>query len=328
MHLTKFSFLLCLLFLGCSQDNEKLKLLFAGDLMLDRGVRIDIEKNGTDYPFEEVKKIFKTSDATIANFECTACDTSFIPSNKKFTFRTKPEWLSSLHKNGITHVSLANNHSSDYGEEGIKETANNLKQYGINYVGYSSDKNSSCSPVIIKRNTNNVAIFSASFLRQDSISFICNGNVYLLSERIKTFKESHPDYLVIICLHWGIEMRLIPTPDQVKQAHLLINAGADAIIGHHPHVVQTIELYQGRYIFYSIGNFIFDNNHSPANQGIFTSFSILNGKIEPVQIIPFNIVKSKPTSMQKEDSEKFLNEINAISPTLHLQQSGEHWEVK
>ena len=314
------------LFLGCSNDSKDLRILFAGDLMLDRGVRDNIEENSSDYLFEDIKTIFKSSDIAIANFECVACDTSLKPIDKKFTFRANPEWLSSIYNNGITHVTLANNHSFDYGDEGVKQTAANLKYYGINSVGYNPDSNSSCLPTIIKINENSIAVFSCCFLKQNN-SVVCNESTSALSERIKTFKETNPSYLIFVCLHWGVEMELNPTTEQVAQAHLLIDAGSDAIIGHHPHVVQSIEVYKGKYIFYSIGNFIFDNNHAPANRGIFTVFSLSKGKIKPVQIIPFNIVESKPKLMNTVESKIFMNEIGSVSQTLDLKQSDGSWKV-
>ena len=318
--------LICLLFFGCSKDSEKLKMLFAGDLMFDRGTRDIIEDNNADYLFTDVKNLFSSSDITVANFECVACDTTLKPINKKFTFRANPEWLSSLHNNGITHVTLTNNHSFDFGEEGVKQTATNLKHYQINFIGYNPNNNLSCFPTIIEKKENTIAVFSSCFLKQNN-SLICSENTYTLSERIRVFKVTHPSYLVFVCLHWGIEMELKPTSKQIEQAHLLINSGADAIIGHHPHVVQTIELFKGKYIFYSIGNFIFDNNNSPANQGIFASFSFSKGVIEPVRIIPFNIVKSKPKPMDVKESEKFMNEISSVSPTLNFKQSDASWKA-
>jgi poly-gamma-glutamate capsule biosynthesis protein CapA/YwtB (metallophosphatase superfamily) len=318
--------LMTVLFFGCSNDSKDLRILFAGDLMLDRGVRNNIEENSPDYLFEDIKTIFKSSDVTIANFECVACNTSLKPIDKKFTFRANPEWLSSIYNNGITHVTLANNHSSDFGDEGVKQTAANLKYYGIASIGHNSDSNSTCLPTIIKKNGNSVAVFSSCFLKQNN-NFICNENASALSERIKKFKKTNPSYLIFVSLHWGVEMELYPMSEQIAQAHLLIDAGADVIMGHHPHVVQTIEIYKERHIFYSIGNFIFDNNHAPANRGIFTEFSLANEKIKSIEIIPFNIVKSKPKLMNNEESENFINEISSVSQTLDLKKSDGNWKI-
>lgn len=319
-------YLSTMLFLSCSNDKKELKILFAGDLMLDRGVRNHIEKKGMNYLFEDIKPLFKSSDIVIVNFECVASNASLSPTKKKFTFRADPKWLSSLSENGITHVTLANNHSVDFGEEGIRQTVANLNHSGITPIGYYSDETSSCLPTIIKKNKSSIAIFSSCFLNQKN-GFICNENATTLSERIKKFKEINPSTIVFACLHWGIEMELIPTIEQIAQAHHLINSGADVIIGHHPHVVQTIENYKGKYIFYSIGNFIFDNNREPANRGIFTEFSLSNGKIKSTKIIPFNIIKSKVKRMNTKESNLFMNEISTVSQTINFKQKNENWEI-
>lgn len=294
--------------------------------MLDRGTRTTIKNNDINFLFKDVREIFSSCDFTIANFECVACDTLLKPVNKQFVFRANPEWLSAIHDNGITHVTLANNHSFDFGEEGIKQTIANLKHYGIHPIGYNADDNPICSPTIIEKNGNNIAVFSCCFLKQLNNS-TCNENAYSLSENIKAFKKAHPDYFVFVCLHWGIELKSKPTAEQVEQAHLIINSGADAIIGHHPHVVQTIENFKGKYIFYSIGNFIFDNNHPPASRGIFPVFSLSEKRITPVEIIPFNIVTSKPELMTKEESEDYMKEIGSVSTNIKLKQSDGSWKI-
>jgi hypothetical protein len=311
---------------GCNGKSDNLTILFAGDLMPDRGTREVIEVHGMDYLFENVRNVFKNADFAVANLECVVCDTTCKPADKEFTFRTNPEWLSSLKKNGITHVTLANNHSCDFGEKGVKQTISNLSQYGIKSIGYNQNNNAASEPVLLKKGKNVVAVFSSCFLKQNC-KLISSENVSGLSEKIKAYKAAHASTIIIVCLHWGVEMISTPTTEQVEQAHQLIQAGADAIIGHHPHVVQTIEVYRGKYIFYSLGNFIFDTGHSPGNRGILTSLTISNGGIASIGVIPFHIIKSKPFIMNEEESEQFRKEINSISETLELKQNDGIWKV-
>jgi len=311
---------------GCAGKSDNMTILFAGDLMPDRGTRDVISVHGMDFLFENVRNVFKNADFAIANLECVACDTTCIPVDKKYTFRANPEWLSSLKKNGITHVTLANNHSCDFLEKGVKQTISNLNQYAIQPIGYSQNKNGESEPVLLKKGKNVVAVFSSCFLKQNCKS-IGSENASGLSEKIKAYKAAHASYIIIVCLHWGVEMNLKPTSEQVEQAHQLIQAGADLIIGHHPHVVQNIEVYRGKYIFYSLGNFIFDTNHTPGNRGILTNLTISNGGIASINVIPFRIIKSKPFSMNEEESEQFRKEINSISETLELKQNDGIWKV-
>jgi poly-gamma-glutamate capsule biosynthesis protein CapA/YwtB (metallophosphatase superfamily) len=311
---------------GCNGKSDNLTILFAGDLMPDRGTRELIEVHEMDFLFENVCNTFRNADFTVANLECVACDTTCKPVDKKFTFRANPEWLSSLKRNGITHVMLANNHSCDFGEKGVKQTISNLNKCAIMPIGFSPNKNATSEPVLIKKGENVVAVFSSCLLKQNCKS-ISSESVSGLSERIKAFKSTHPTFFIIVCLHWGVEMKLKPTTEQTLQAHQLIQAGAGAIIGHHPHVVQTIEVYRGNYIFYSLGNFVFDSHHSPGNRGILTKLTISNGNIASISVIPYLIVKSKPIIMKEEDSDKFRKELNSISETLELKQSNGIWKV-
>ncbi|HEY4832001.1 MAG TPA: CapA family protein [Waddliaceae bacterium] len=313
-------------FFRCSNKGKSLKILFAGDLMLDRGTKSTIKRNGPAFLFGNIKPFLSNVDFSIANLECVIAETSLKPLAKRFVFLGNPEWLSAIHDNGITHLNLANNHSFDYGEEGLRQTVSNLNKYGIQPIGFNAKNSPGCLPTIIEKNEIHLAIFSSCFLEQQD-TLICNESASVLSGKIRAFKKIHPDYLVFVCLHWGIELKSTPTPEQIEQAHLIINAGADAIIGHHPHVVQTIEHYNGKYIFYSIGNFIFDNNYPPSNTGIFGIFSLSKNGIASVDIIPFTMVHSKPILMSPEESTLFIKEIGSVSKNITIKQNGSLWEL-
>ena len=313
-------------FSSCKNQQKKVKLVFAGDLMLDRGVRKEIASKGIHDLFSDVKLLFQNHDFCIANFECVACNETLLKSDKKFTFRANPEWLSAIKSNGISYLTIANNHSFDFGEEGLKQTITQLKQNNIKMIGFRESVNKNYLPVLLEKKGCKIALFSATFLKQEN-DLICNDTPKELAKRIQLFKTKHPAYLIFVCLHWGVEMKSKPTDLQIKQAHYLINNGVDVIIGHHPHVVQTIEKYNEKYIFYSIGNFIFDANHAPANQAILTSFTLRKSKIESIQLIPINIVNSKPKIMSTKESEKFMHFLDSISEGINVKMNQNNWEI-
>jgi poly-gamma-glutamate synthesis protein (capsule biosynthesis protein) len=294
--------------------------------MLDRGTKSTVKRNGPAFLFENIKPVLRTVDFSIANLECVIADTSLKPLHKRFVFRGNPEWLSTIRESGITHLTLANNHSFDYGVEGVRQTVANLNTCGIQPIGVKGENSAGCLPTIIEKNEIHVAIFSSCLLEQQD-SLICTENASILSGRIRAFKEIHPTYFVFVCLHWGIELQPTPTPVQIQQAHLMIDAGADAIVGHHPHVVQTIENYNGKYIFYSIGNFIFDNNHPPGNIGIFGIFSISKNGIASVDMTPFSMVHSQPFVMSPEESTLFMKAIGSVSKNTTIKQDGNRWKL-
>jgi poly-gamma-glutamate synthesis protein (capsule biosynthesis protein) len=294
--------------------------------MLDRGTKSTINRNGAAFLFENIKPVLRSVDFSVANLECVMADTCLRPLNKRFVFRGNPELLSTIRESGISHLNLANNHSFDYGAEGVRQTVANLNTYGIQPIGVKAKNSASYLPVIIEKDEIHVAIFSSCLLEQHD-SLICNENASVLSDKIRAFKKIHPTYLVFVCLHWGIEVQPTPTPVQIEQAHLMIDAGADAIVGHHPHVVQTIENYKGKYIFYSIGNFIFDNNYPPGNIGILGVFSFSNKGIASIDITPFTMVHSQPTVMSPEESTLFMKAIGAVSKNTTIKQDGSRWKL-
>jgi poly-gamma-glutamate capsule biosynthesis protein CapA/YwtB (metallophosphatase superfamily) len=293
--------------------------------MLDRGTKSIIKRSSPAFLFENVNHLLRSTDFSVANLECVICDTSLRPVTKQFVFQANPEWLSTVHDNGITHVTVANNHSFDFGAEGLHQTITNLKRFEILPIGYNAENTADCLPTLIDKAEIHLAIFSSCFLQQNN-TLTCHETASILSDNIRLFKKAHPGYFVFVCLHWGVELKSTPTVEQIEQAHLIINAGADAIIGNHPHVVQTIEVFKGKYIFYSIGNFIFDNNHPPSNTGIFSIFSLSKNGIGPVEIMPFTIVHSKPILMTNQESKLFMKEIDSVSNKIKLKQDDSLWE--
>jgi poly-gamma-glutamate synthesis protein (capsule biosynthesis protein) len=279
--------LLCLLLpllLCCSRNDGSgsMAICFTGDVLLDRGVRKMIERVGIDSVFSDVKPLFQSCDAVVINLE-NPVTKRVSPLNKKYVFRAEPEWLPALRKHGITHAAMANNHTIDQGREGIADTYKNLRASNIVPIGYGNNQQEACKPSLVKKNGVKVALFNSFLLRVEGWMLlenekgICQASAEQLSGSIKAFKSANPDYWVVAMLHWGVEYQKEPSQRQRKEAHLLVDSGADAIIGHHPHVIQGKEIYKGKPIFYSLGNFMFDQKESDRSTGLAVSlsFSIL-----------------------------------------------------
>jgi len=262
------------LLLFCSRNNDgELTVCFTGDVMLDRGVRKRIEYIGIDSLFSDAKPIFLSSDAVVINLE-NPVTKRVSPLNKRYVFRAEPEWLPMLRKQGITHAAMANNHTIDHGREGITDTYNNLIASDIVPIGYGVNQREACMPCIIKKNGVNVAIFNSFLLSVgdwellENEAGICQASVEKISGDIKAFKDYYPKYHAVAVLHWGIEYAKEPTERQRTEARMLIDSGADAVIGHHPHVIQEEEYYNGAPIFYSLGNFVFDQRQDENAAGM------------------------------------------------------------
>ncbi len=290
-----------LLFAGCKPEKE-VSIVFGGDVMLDRGIRAQINRKGVSYFTDNLEPEFSSADYTVVNLECPSTDI-IAPLTKEYIFRADPKWLSNLRNAGITHCILANNHSYDHGRAGLISTAENIERAGIVPVGFGQTQKLACEPVILSKNGIEVALFSSVILPLESWMYLadspgmCQATIEDLKLAIAGYRAQHPKSYVIATLHWGVEYQPVPTSTQRQQATELLEAGTDAIIGHHPHVVQTFERIHGKPVFYSIGNLIFDNPRPATHQGILVKLTI-NADQNTVTIIPYETTANKPIILQ------------------------------
>ena len=250
-------------------------LLFTGDILLDRGVRDVIDHLGIDHLFtQEVDSLFHSCDYVIGNLECPATNIH-QPDYKLYVFRADPVWLPALKAHGITHLNLANNHSIDQGRAGLVDTWQNIWAAGIIPFGAGNTMEEAVTPLVLKvplgsctspqcSDLRNIYVLPTLRLALENFSYL-TGKPCVSQEpedsllaRIHRIRTTDPSACIIVCPHWGAEHRLRPMPMQQQLAHKMIDAGADMIIGHHPHTLQTIGEYRSKPIYYSIGNFIFD----------------------------------------------------------------------
>ncbi len=278
--------------------NPKIKILFVGDIMLDRGVESLMKEKGYFYPFEEIANFLSQFDMVIGNLEGVIVKTppDFKAHSLRFAFA--PETAQILKKANFRLLSLANNHTSDLGEVALNETKSLLTKQSIQFVGdpVNCDKD-----YWVKMEEIIVLAFNKTF------SFNCdNQSIVKLTQIIR---KKFPQQFLIVFLHWGEEYQLISSSSQRKLAHSLIDAGADLIIGSHPHVVQEIEKYKGKLIFYSLGNFIFDQYFSRETQrGLAVSLELYPSKII-YKLYPYTLFHSQPKLMNEKEREWFLNNL-------------------
>jgi AmmeMemoRadiSam system protein B len=229
------------------QKKSKVTTLFLGDMMLDRYIRQSLDKNGFEYLLDDrIKRFMNGSDVTVVNFESAMTNFKHHKAyDNMLRFTSDPKWAKKMYEYGINFVSLANNHSLNFGKEGLTQTRKFLKDENILSFG---------SPL----NNENISIIKN--IRGIKIGFIgyneFYGNFSFIIDEIKKLKVK-ADFIVVSS-HWGDEYLQKIQQRPQKKARLFIDAGADLVIGHHPHVVQPMEIYKDKYIFYSVGNFLFD----------------------------------------------------------------------
>ncbi|MCK5061622.1 AmmeMemoRadiSam system protein B [Candidatus Parcubacteria bacterium] len=271
---------------------EKISMLFFGDMMLDRSVKDRINENGFDYLFEKLDDInfFNNYDIVSTNLEGTVTDNGehYAPS-MAYDFAFSPMQINSLKKYNFNFFTIANNHLSDQGKKGINETRNNLKSLGFEYVGCQDGVIDSCSTKKLEIKNKSVGMIGISAVYSD-----------LDEDKLKNTIVDIKDLadIVVVNAHWGAEYKRDFDLKQQNLAHKIIDAGADIIIGHHPHVIQGIEVYRNKPIFYSLGNFIFDQYFSKETQeGLALEFNLEGNNIK-INIYP---IKSKLSQVQLMD---------------------------
>jgi poly-gamma-glutamate capsule biosynthesis protein CapA/YwtB (metallophosphatase superfamily) len=255
------------------RDDHVVSINITGDVLLDRGVKKLIDLAGVSSAMSSVAQLFSSAEDTLINLECPVTDI-VAPRNKTYTFRADPILLSGLRTAGVTHAGVANNHTLDQGEAGFVDTMKNLAKAGIIVVGAVKEKAGVASPELIEKNGIKIAIFAMNMIeiktwdKTTKDTGPCEASSESMLTVVKSFHHNHPEIHAIVFLHWGTEYSLFPTDNQVTIAHSLIDAGADAVIGCHPHVVQSVEVYHGRPIAYSLGNLLFDQSLPETTRGL------------------------------------------------------------
>lgn len=284
---------------ACQPPSEEcLSIAFTGDVLLDRGVREQIQKKGVKHLFESVAPLFRSVDATVVNLECPVTSVR-SPLHKKYIFRAEPVWTEALARAGITHAAMANNHTMDQGRSGLTDTYHHLLSAGITPIGYGDTSSGSCQPVLIQKGKIKVALYNSVTLPLENWTYlenspgICQQPIEELENEIRNFKRQNPGSYVVVVLHWGVEYQPLPTLAQRKGGHRLIDAGADAIIGHHPHIIQKEEYYQGKPIFYSLGNFVFDQRKPETSQSVIVQLNFTTTACT-IKLYPVTIHHCKP----------------------------------
>lgn len=282
--------------------SDSLSITFTGDVLLDRGVRQFVEHRSVDKLFSPfVDSVFQSSDLVVANLECPATKIR-QPAFKQYIFRAEPEWLQTLKAHGITHLNLANNHSVDQGRIGLADTKKNIQETGMIPVGAGDNMQEAAQPVLLASTPRNVYLLTSLQMPLENFSYlpdktsVSHEDLDSLKTRVRQLKETDPCCYIIVSLHWGGEHTLRPVPLQRQQAHQLIDAGADALICHHTHTLQTIEQYQRKPIYYSIGNFIFDQKKPINSKACMVKVTIKkeSSHIETIPIVIRNCVPEKP----------------------------------
>ncbi len=316
-------------------SSEDIELLLVGDIMLSRKVGRLMGERGLDYPFREVEPYIKGSSFTIGNLETAITDRGNPLPNKAIWFRAVPETAQLLKNVGFDVVSLANNHVLDYDTEGFLDTMAYLEEANVKYVGAGLNINEALEPVILEAEGIKIGILAFSemadifwshsyprmFKAEEDLPGIAPlGPKYedMLFNAVKELR-SQVDIL-IVTLHWGIEYVNYPNTYQRELAHKLVDAGVDLIHGHHPHCIQSLEVYQDSLIAYSLGNFVFDQDWSQnTKEGFMLKVRVNKWGINEAKLKPVIIEDCQPRIATGNEANRILQRINEISNMFNVE---------
>lgn len=277
---------------------DAIEVAAGGDVNLGGRVGDLIRARGPGHVWEEIGDRLRNADLAVVNLEC-AIARSGRPLAKEFTFRGDPESLPAMAEAGVDIVSLGNNHAADFGRGALVETLRHLDDAGIARVGAGRDTAEAYRPVVVEREERSVAFVGATRVLphdfaagEDSPGVASAYDERRLLDAVRTARRL-ADH-VIVLVHWGAELAAQPNGVQVALGRALVDAGADAVIGHHPHVLQPVHRYRGKVIAYSLGNFVFSSGSVAGTTTMLLRLGLLpDGRVAVAQV-PVRIVGMRP----------------------------------
>lgn len=306
------------------------KLAFVGDVLLGEYVGQLLAQQGYDYPYAHVGDKLRAADLAIANLETAITDADGEkPGLKTYEFRSDPAVLPAFREAGFDLVNLANNHTLDFGPDALRDTMRHLKENGILHVGAGETADEAFQPAYIEANGLKIAVLGVSRVIPDvtwkagknTIGLADTYNYTRPVEEIK--KAAEQADIVVVLAHWGEEGMEEPHPQkQVELGRRFIDAGADLIVGSHPHVLQGVERYGNGWIAYSLGNFIFTKSKNPLTYDTAILEAACTKEGCELQWFPFRADTPQPQPMDDAKREALLAKLSGLSIAAEIRKDG------
>lgn len=316
----------------CAEE-EAVKLLFAGDVLLDEHYAVMANLRDRGGNVEEafstgLLEMMRSADAFMLNNEFTFTNRGEPTEGKKFTFRANPEKVSVLQDIGVDIVSVANNHIYDYGEISLLDTLDTLDDAGIAYTGAGRNREEAMKPVYLIANGMKIGIIGATQIERNGTPdtkeatentpgvLRCMDTTNLL--QVITQMEEVCDY-TILYIHWGTESQEEIDWLQAEQASVYAEAGVDLIIGNHSHCLQKIDVVSGVPVIYSLGNFWFN---SRTQNSCVVEIVLKEKELHTFKFVPCKQEDSRTRLLEGTEKQGVLNYMRGISPNVTIDENG------
>lgn len=297
-------------------------MLGEGPLGLGRGMSSSIRREGPDYPFAHVGECLGSGDLVFGNLEAVLSDRGAKRGNvRSLAMRGDPRAAQGLKRAGFAVLSLANNHALEHGEEALADTMRALSDQGIAVAGVGANHEEARKPLVLTAKGATVA-FLAYCLVPDRTAYVSVDDTRDICRDVAGARAKAD--LVVVSLHWGHEYIHRPSPDQVRLAHDIIDSGCAVVLGHHPHVLQGMEGYNGGLIAYSLGNFVFDMWGRGTRESVIMRIGLSRGGVTDWEAIPVRInEKSQPEILSRQEGEDLRRRLREWSASLLAPVAGD-----
>ncbi|MDB4867428.1 MAG: CapA family protein [Cohnella sp.] len=312
-----------------SGDLNQVTFAFVGDILPAANVAQLMKQNGYDYPYRQARGLLEAADIAAGNLEAPITNRGTPAQNKLYVFRGPAAALPALKNAGLDVLTLANNHTLDYGWVGLQDTMDALDDLKLKHVGSGNDETEAFTPVYIEAKGITVAFIGISRVLPETSwkagarhPGLADGYNPAQAEKAIRAAKKKAD-LVVILVHWGIERADRPNKFQIQLGHRLVDAGADLVVGSHPHVLQGFESYKDKWIAYSLGNFVFSSTaaRKTAETGVLTAACDKHGSCS-LDLHPMLAKNSQPAPMTEEAGRALLDRLTLVSTAAVLKENG------
>jgi len=307
---------------------DKVSLAFVGDILPAARVLELMKINGYDYPFRESRALLEAADIAAGNLEAPITIRGTPAEDKQYVFRGTSDALQAVKDAGFDFLSLANNHTLDYGWEGLSDTMDALDDLNLKHAGSGNDDKEAFEPSYIEAKGMTVAFVSVTRV-VPVVDWKADKNrpgvaeAYSPERAVAAIQDAKKNAdIVVVMVHWGKEKEDKPVPHQTDLAHRFVDAGADLVIGSHPHVLQGFESYKGKWIAYSLGNFVFSTTTVRSSEtGILNAECSRDGNCS-LSFDPMFANKSQPAPMTDAEGKALLARLSSLSFGASVEEDG------